>query len=82
MANTHHKRRIVKSKISETRFIKTGTAYYDYHLKNEGWPRPACRSVPWIQLKGHWLKKAGFDIDTPIKVRAMEGCLVLTSESD
>jgi toxic protein SymE len=34
--------------------------------------------VPWIQLKGYWLNHAGFQINTPVKVRVMEGCLVLT----
>ncbi|MES9904931.1 MAG: SymE family type I addiction module toxin [Sedimenticola sp.] len=27
---------------------------------------------------GQWLERAGFSIDTPITVRVMEGCLVLT----
>jgi endo-1,4-beta-D-glucanase Y len=36
--------------------------------------------VPWLQLKGHWLDQAGFSIDTPVRVRVMEGCLVLTTE--
>ena len=31
-------------------------------------------------MKGHWLRQAGFEIDTPIKVRVMDGCLVLTTE--
>ena len=34
--------------------------------------------MPWVQLKGYWLEAAGFTIDAPIKVRVMEGCLVLT----
>ena len=29
--------------------------------------------------KGHWPIQAGFDIDTPVKVRVMEGCLVVTA---
>ena len=36
--------------------------------------------MPWIQMKGHWLDQAGFSIDTPVTVRVMEGCLVLTTE--
>jgi hypothetical protein len=32
------------------------------------------------QLKGHWLIQAGFTIDSPVKVRIMQGCLVLTAE--
>jgi len=36
--------------------------------------------VPWLQLKGHWLKAAGFDIQAQVTVRVMAGCLVLTTE--
>jgi len=36
--------------------------------------------VPWIQLKGKWLAKAGFTIDTPIKVEVANGRLVLAAE--
>ncbi|MCU7917737.1 MAG: type I toxin-antitoxin system SymE family toxin [Candidatus Thiodiazotropha sp. (ex Epidulcina cf. delphinae)] len=31
-------------------------------------------------MQGRWLEQAGFAIHTPIKVRVMEGCLVLTVE--
>ncbi len=41
-------------------------------------PYSAPRPVPWVQLKGYWLEAAGFVIDAPIRVRVMEGCLVLT----
>jgi len=34
-----------------------------------------------ILLKGHWLKQAGFEIDTLVKVRITEGCLILTAPS-
>lgn len=33
-----------------------------------------------IHLKGHWLIQAGFEIDSPVKVGVMEGCLVVTAE--
>jgi hypothetical protein len=29
-------------------------------------------------MRGDWLAAAGFDIKTPVRVRVMEGCLVLT----
>ncbi|MBL1275077.1 MAG: type I toxin-antitoxin system SymE family toxin [Ectothiorhodospiraceae bacterium] len=32
-------------------------------------------------MKGHWLQQAGFEINTPVKVRVMEGCLVITAET-
>ena len=38
-------------------------------------------TMPWINIQGQWLLKAGFEINTPIKVRVMDGCLVLTAES-
>ncbi|WP_277400315.1 SymE family type I addiction module toxin [Candidatus Vondammii sp. HM_W22] len=31
-------------------------------------------------MKGFWLEAAWFSINTPIKVRIMSGCLVLTAE--
>jgi len=37
-------------------------------------------NVPWINIQGQWLAQAGFLIHTPVKVRVMEGCLVLTAE--
>jgi toxic protein SymE len=33
-----------------------------------------------LQLKGHWLEKAGFMIDAPVTVQVMDKCLVLTTE--
>ncbi|MFS1524643.1 SymE family type I addiction module toxin [Microbulbifer sp. 2304DJ12-6] len=48
--------------------------YYEYRLKAQS-PYSGNRSVPWIQMKGHWLRQAGFEINTPVKVRVMAGCL-------
>ena len=28
----------------------------------------------------HWLQQAGFEINTPVKVKVMDGCLVLTTQ--
>ena len=67
-----------KSKITERR-IKVNQIHYDYRTKQQS-PSSGNRAVPWIQMKGHWLQQAGFEIDTPIKVRSMDGCLVLTTE--
>lgn len=67
-----------QSKNSE-RYIKVNQIHYEYRTKAQA-PNAGNRSVPWIQMKGHWLRQAGFEIDTPIKVRVMDGCLVLTTE--
>jgi len=33
-----------------------------------------------MQMKGQWLERAGFSVDTGVKVRVMGGCLVITIE--
>ncbi|MFS1524637.1 SymE family type I addiction module toxin [Microbulbifer sp. 2304DJ12-6] len=71
--------RLRKSKPCEERHIKVSETYYEYRLKAQS-PYSGNRSVPWIQMKGHWLRQAGFEINTPVKVRVMAGCLVLTVE--
>ena len=71
--------RLRKSKTE--RHIKVNQIHYDYRTREQS-PSSGNRSVPWIQMKGHWLRQAGFEIDTPIKVRVMDGCLVLTTQQD
>lgn len=60
-----------------TRQIKMGQMIYDYRRKDQSQAK-----VPWLQLKGHWLDRAGFAIDTPVSVRVMDGCLVLIAACD
>ncbi|RZI39893.1 type I toxin-antitoxin system SymE family toxin [Herbaspirillum sp. HC18] len=36
--------------------------------------------IPWIRLRGQWLLQAGFSPQTRIRVRVMNGCLVITRE--
>ena len=54
-----------------------GHIVYEYRRKTKN---DSQAKVPWLQFKGHWLDQAGFGIDTPVTIRVMEGCLVLTSE--
>lgn len=59
------------------RQLKVREAYHSYQLQQ------SCRDrtpIGEIHLKGHWLIKAGFEIDTPVRVRVMAGCLVVTAE--
>lgn len=44
-------------------------------------PKPRAE-IPWIRLNGFWLKQAGFTIRTKVKVRVMDGCLVITRVGD
>ncbi len=56
------------------RHLKVRYTYYEHQLQ-----RPNPRTpVPWIELKGFWLHEAGFTIHTPVRVRVMDGCLVVT----
>jgi hypothetical protein len=81
MANDNSKAgsRLRKSKSCEERYIKVNETHYEYRTKDQS-PCSGCRTVPTIQMKGHWLQKAGFEINTPIKIRVMDGRLVLTAE--
>ncbi|WP_420856755.1 SymE family type I addiction module toxin [Stutzerimonas kirkiae] len=36
--------------------------------------------VPGIKLRGHWLQQAGFQVNEKIRIRVMQGCLVITAE--
>ena len=81
MANDNSKTgsRLRKSKSYDERYIKVNQSYYEYRTKDQS-AYSGCRIVPSIQMKGHWLQKAGFEVNTPIKIRVMNGCLVLTTE--
>ncbi|WP_265912038.1 SymE family type I addiction module toxin [Erwinia billingiae] len=34
--------------------------------------------APAVTLMGHWLEEAGFETGTPLEVRVMDGCTILT----
>ena len=36
--------------------------------------------VPFIRLSGLWLEHAGFALQMQVRVRVMQGCLVITAE--
>ena len=82
MATRNHtpEQRSAKGMIRHERNIKVYRSHYEYRASPNARRYPASRPIPWIQLKGLWLEQAGFDIDTPVRIRVMEGCLVLTAE--
>ena len=43
-------------------------------------PESYPRQTPWLRLRGNWLTAAGFPQHTRVKVRIMQGCLVITPE--
>jgi len=58
------------------RRLTVGTQYYEVPGRVAE-PRRA-RRVPLLQMRGDWLAAAGFDIQAPVLVRVMRGCLVVT----
>ena len=78
--NSTPPRRQTISPVCQVRQITVGKHHYDYRAKHVQSQYYSGRSVPWLQLKGDWLEQAGFTIKTPVTVRVMEGCLVLTTK--
>jgi hypothetical protein len=77
-------RRSPKDKACQTRSIKVRETIYSRIIKDKyhtHFNRTVYTTVPWITMQGRWLEQAGFAIHAPIKVRVMEGCLVLTVEN-
>ncbi|TBU81902.1 SymE family type I addiction module toxin [Phytopseudomonas dryadis] len=38
------------------------------------------RVIPGLRLRGLWLQQAGFEVNEKIRIRVMQGCLVITAE--
>jgi hypothetical protein len=77
-------RRSPKDKISHTRTLKVRKGFYSRIIKDKDHPsfdRTVYVTVPWINLQGQWLDQAGFSIHTPLKIRVMKECLVVTAEA-
>jgi toxic protein SymE len=59
------------------RSITVGTAHYPgLHSCDCG-----DREVPYIRLRGHWLRRAGFPPNGRIRICVRDGCLVMTCEA-
>lgn len=63
--------------ITERR-LKIAADFYPVNGKENNYP--TARPVPWIRLRGLWLRQAGFEVNENVKVRVMKGCLVITTE--
>ncbi|MBC3272540.1 type I toxin-antitoxin system SymE family toxin [Pseudomonas sp. SWRI81] len=74
MAKTNH---TSSTPITERR-LKIAADFYPAHTKDT--PYSPGKPVPWIRLRGLWLRQAGFEVNENVKVRVMKGCLVITAE--
>ncbi|MES2675070.1 MAG: SymE family type I addiction module toxin [Pseudomonadota bacterium] len=69
--------RSAQEKSFPTRKLKVRMGFYDYVLSSSPSTYRAPPPVPYVLLKGFWLKKAGFPIGTNISVEVSDGCLVI-----
>ncbi|WP_345828014.1 endoribonuclease SymE [Erwinia sp. HDF1-3R] len=69
MAEQHHK--------SGTGISSTSRAYTVGYVRDSRTFEPS----PSVTLKGRWLAEAGFETGTPVDIRVMPGCLVLTARA-
>ncbi|MFU9139270.1 SymE family type I addiction module toxin [Erwinia tasmaniensis] len=65
MAETHHK--------PEAHTPTTTRAYTVGYVSDAKY-----QPMPAVTLKGHWMAQAGFETGTPLEVRVMDGCMILT----
>jgi toxic protein SymE len=69
--------RSAQEKSFPTRKLKVRKGFYDYLLSSSPSTYRAPPPLPYVLLKGYWLKKAGFPIGTFVHVEVSEGCLML-----
>ena len=68
--------------IPHTRQLKVRKSYYPHQHENFRFHRGNYRPpipVPWINFKGYWLTKAGFEINSPLKVEVSKHRLLVVS---
>ena len=67
--------------IPHTRQLKVRKSYYPPQHENFRFHRESYRPpipVPWINFKGYWLTKAGFEINSQLKVEVRKHRIVIT----
>jgi hypothetical protein len=61
------------------RTLKVRKGHWDYIPKRT--PSSGNRVAPFILLKGLWLEKAGFSVDTPVTITVEDGRLSIVRDS-
>ena len=71
--------RSAQEKSFPSRLLKVRKSFYDHQLLQDNRVGPYKRAipVPWIQMRGYWLDRAGFAIGTLFSVEVRFGCMVL-----
>lgn len=84
MANDDCTGKLRPVKIPTEKWLTVGKLYYYYTPTHDAPPGTLNRpvTVPCIQMRGRWLKAAGFAIGDKVRVRVQPGRLVLTAEEE
>ena len=80
--NSTPERRSAQEKFLFKRQLKVRQSYYShqYHSPSYRLAYKPPKPVPWVEIKGYWLNKAGFNIGTPLSVEVKQGCIVLKTQ--
>ncbi|WFQ80386.1 SymE family type I addiction module toxin [Xenorhabdus sp. SF857] len=73
---------MAKAHSRQNRAVNKATKTERYYTVGYVPQNDKANAPPAIHLKGQWLKAAGFDKGCTLTVKIMDGCLVLTPDSD
>ncbi len=54
--------------------------YSPYALKRDRRPPPP--AVPYLRLRGHWLREAGFTVGQKVSIHIADGCITIIPNSE
>jgi toxic protein SymE len=54
--------------------------YSPYALKRDHRPPPL--AVPYLRLRGHWLRQAGFAVGQKVSINIADGCITIIPSSE
>lgn len=60
------------------RLLTIGYSFY-IHKRNHCRPSPV---VPYLRLRGYWLKKAGFNAGQKVRVDVLDACITITPSAE
>lgn len=60
------------------RLIKIGYSFYTYRHEQ----LPPAPAVPYLRLRGHWLRHAGFAVGQKVSVQVADRCITIVPSDE